>query len=1820
MEAVPRMPMVSFELKTSPEQTNFGTLKQYIAEYYQEDPASYTKECYQLEQLRGNAVRPTRDVEGTATIRRYYCQLHSIQNRFLLGGLSESQQMLTFHWKDLYSGATLSKTNLKYEMAVVLHNFAALHTQLGAAESRSDPESMKKACTHFQCAAWAFGYVKDNYALLLQGDLSTELLIYMQALCLAQAQECIMEKSLCDNRKSGIIAKVTAQIISYYNSALAALLTQSGDDGRIQDLVGSKQFKEWRRYVRFKISYLSCILLLYQGQQSEEQQKMGERVALYQASFDKLEEARKESKGLAHIEQVNDALQFTMDVVEAKRKSAKNENEFIYHEEVPELSAISAVQGANLVNGIAFNVTDSEAMGEDIFHRLVPMKAHESSSLYSEEKASLLRTIGTKVEDKDTELETFMSSLNLDAIGQNPTATNDTRLPQGLVDRCAELQAKPNAIPDLVQSMSTLADTCSDVELTLKEIKNLLRQDEKQEEHYQAKIGQRSNGGAHIVELGRELAKYQEAHNKAGESNDTLRKAMGLHVHNLKILSQPLPDIKAQIPVSNEQFDEPTFKELHAILSKVNEMKGQRSKLYQELRHNITEDDITSQLIALESGSNQKAKMDELFRKELSKHDQLVGVLEQNMKAQANILKALTDVYARCAPALKSFTDAKSRRDQFFSSLQASFDVYEDLLSKSAKGLEFYRKLQSNVQKLYSRVKAACDVQEEERNQKLKSSNMSKRASESPSINTLGMDVSGNPTASFASGTGGSSTGRGSGGPKLKDYLKAGTISLGSIKAAGVDKGMTNHLPSVRPTPVGSESTAPMGGGGGSGVGQTGGYYQDSYGSYSNYHQQQQHQLQYGGTNLTNVAPGYDYSQYTPQTPQQTQQHQPQSQPQPTSTGYTNPMYQTNNNNTNNSYYYNQSPQQQPQQQIQQHNPTNNIGGYDYGQYGQTAAPTQQASPAPSTASSSTDAGQTQAAWSQLNQQFGIMNLQQNTGEYYMPASASSSIGNYTVASVSDSSIQSYPSVQGQIPGYQAATGSQQQQQQYPVSSVTGTYSQYPASSSESMGSVSSVQDMSAYGNYPQTQPQHQQQPSQQQQQPPPTQQQQQQAPPTQHYQQGPYQTEQTASYGSHPGYSYNSSTGAYDYASGFQYDSSGAGAVSYQNQYVANPQVGNTSQSTYSASNQTSTSVDSTASQQYQLSTGSYQPAGAGYPSVSGTTPTAVSYAQEQQPNTSYYANHAGAPVNTSTPGYYHQSSTYSTIQSNQYLHQSQGEQTIQPQATPNGNSDQAAHVAHYSHHTNSYVDSTGSQQQQPQYSHQTPATASTTTTASSQQHQSVVSPQVHVPQATTVPQSKNVDLLSGIDFSPAIVPPISVPILQPQPSTSSIAGSLVDGTETNHSVILTPTKANSESLVEKAKEQVMSATPSAATIGDRKPSLDNLSLCSDMSSSFDWESASVCGATATVSGMVTNTLPSNSSLDNVFLRPAKPDPFDDAATVKWFHKEVERLEKFVETINIKTLNGTTPLDSKWKELQDLLVKEESKRQVNVARLFPEKNRSIDCVPYDHARVQLSTDTDNYINAVYVKFKKDQKLDLGFGCPHFILAQTPLPNTVNDFWNMAWSQKSNVIICLHTANELLDPFWPTETGKELSYGDVSVMLEKQFDLTHCTERTLRISMLGSDYSQSVALLQPKLWPKNSPEQVLGVAQNLIDAYRQYNHEQKQQQLRPLVLNCLNGTDRSSLITVAITTILATQTRKPLLINVIDIWYRICCQRKGALRDPNYIQLSYQIVLNNGHSILNKRGILTSYQMKSAQAASNAVQEEANNDPFKDLDPLWKLK
>lgn len=93
-------------------------------------------------------------------------------------------------------------------MACILYNIGALHTILGAADNRQTAEGMKMSCSHFQCAAWAFQHLNEKFPQYPETDLCNEVVSFLATISMAQAQECILQKSIVDGRKAGIVSKV----------------------------------------------------------------------------------------------------------------------------------------------------------------------------------------------------------------------------------------------------------------------------------------------------------------------------------------------------------------------------------------------------------------------------------------------------------------------------------------------------------------------------------------------------------------------------------------------------------------------------------------------------------------------------------------------------------------------------------------------------------------------------------------------------------------------------------------------------------------------------------------------------------------------------------------------------------------------------------------------------------------------------------------------------------------------------------------------------------------------------------------------------------------------------------------------------------------------------------------------------------------------------------------------------------------------------------------------------------------------------------------------------------------------------------------------------------------------------------------------------------------------------------------------------------------------------------------------------------------------------------------------------------------------------
>ncbi|KYN01526.1 PREDICTED: tyrosine-protein phosphatase non-receptor type 23 [Cyphomyrmex costatus] len=1883
MEAVPRLPMVWFLLKVSPEPTTFGPkLKQYIQDFYNEEPESYNSEIQQLENLRSMAVRAPIDMAGCTLLKKYYCQLHFLQSRFPM--YKDGPAAVTFTWKDAYTNLVCSLSSIRFEIMSILYNIGAMHTQLGGQIERNSADGMKMACTHFQCAAWAFEHLKNSFPQPF--DLSLELMTFMHQLSLAQAQECILEKSMLDNRKPTIVAKVAKQIVDYFTMALTTLKQSGGEIGTISDGVGSKFYKIWKRYAKFKKAYHMAVTYLYQGLAAEEQRKMGERVAFYNAALASLNEAHMIFDSTNHKEEkaaVEESLTFTNDVIEGKRKAAKNENDFIYHEEVPEKESLPTVKGASLVKGISFNINDPEVSGQDIFARFVPMKVHEANSLYSEEKAKILRFIGAKVDEKDQYLNTYLTSLKLEHMNFWDPDTQASEweclpLPEELLERCAALNAKQHIIQDLVDIMGKLSETSQDVEKVLNEISKFLLEEEQKEKQYQDAVGKRPPSIV-ATDLTREAKKYEEAHNKASESNQALHKAVTMHVKNLKILAQPLADLMAQIPSPNvcladqgseksqaKETEKMQTKELKRVLNKVDEMRIQRLDLLTKLRDQIVQDDLTRLLVT--ATSSESAPLDRLFADQLNKHQSLMSLIEQNLAAQDNILAALTDAYAQTANVRKSVEEVLKRREMTISSLINSYDAYEDLLAKSSKGLEFYRKLEINVSKLLQRVKSTCKVQEEEREQILAQDNKNtyeKVDATIPATYDQGRPRSGN-------------------GLKLKDYLNSrvegGTgyqnpyynLYKGHVASIQMDsKSLTTDMGNKNV--IQSPSTIPVSEIPSSAVKSSQHYYPASYADYRtsspySYGTQTYYENPVANsilsqsylsstTNTTNVYQQPTLSTSTAGVSHSSVQYPTSSylsngQTLPTATSQDKFRDVSSNYNTSNTLQYDtyQSPTGYNNYNIttpyvpNQEKVTVKSGITENSTHIQPVPqmPVSTIGAVVASGTVSTVDSPGQASYN-IVQQTQLYNNQQKTtlnqemfhsgqnavrSQETMPAKDNTLTQNYSLPQTAHSEItysQNYTTyynpteLQAQHVPYTEST--------YDTAVVPPTQyiqSQQSSSSNQSVHSVPSTNEASVpyssnlHGINPvQYSPQTGTEPSKQN-----------------------YTDKTYAAYSTQV----QMNTVTSNYPNTYQTYQHGTTGTPYEQTSMLPGDASNTyayinssSSSEIIQSHAKPTTVQSY-SQSYQYSQQVPYSGYAQYPN----------YSQGQ--NYAYMQNAHGVNTMAYTYNPANQAQGYTYALNPQDTQTSQTlEATVSvtpSNVTGNGIYQQQEINARYTNAgNNAVVNQTPSSQYSQVYQSQTGNDTYYTTPYGLQmqsQAASVTRPENYTNYNQTYMQAVN----NGTNTTTS-ANPMKLTTKSEEPKSNVDLLSDLDIT-INHAPLVPEVRPLS--TVQKKEEAIIADTTEddKAEKNEQGKSCKTEQEITPIEDKNDHENLQI----------VWDTWYND-------VRPKK-DPLGEPAALQKFINDVEKYEKFVDSLLVKTLSGATNLDIKWKEVQDFEERENGKQSSTVALAHSSENRTIDCIPYDTTRVQISSsDVSSYINASHI-------MEITQWIPTaFIITQTPLIDKLDIFWTMIWEQESEVIACLVSDAQLNgELYWPISEKDNLDVGNFTISLKKIINHTTYIQRTLSIKYNKKKSERVIVHMQFFVWPSNgfpsSPGAILAFSSDVMteQALRRCSP-------KPVIVHCLDGGSLSSLFLVAAATVC--HIRADCGIVDVPLVFKGLAKCRKQVVNKESLLFAYRLVLYHAQDILMKRGILSSTRatfdnldgfkgnkektlrklqchpsddflhnlgvgmqrpdseqlgktltiLTSDSTSSSASQEKSNGgviDPLSQLDPLWSIR
>ncbi|KAL2200642.1 BRO1-like domain-containing protein [Corynascus similis CBS 632.67] len=412
-------PMISVPLKATNEIDWVTPLKSYIQNTYGDDPERYAEECATLNRLRQDMRGAGKDsTAGRDLLYRYYGQLELLDLRF---PVDEQHIRVSFTWFDAFTHKATSQYSLAFEKASIIFNISAVLSCHAANQTRSEESGLKQAYHSFQASAGMFTYINENFLHAPSSDLSRETVKALINIMLAQAQEVFLEKQIADQKKVGLLAKLASQAGTLYAQALEG----------VQENVTKAIFeKVWLLTVQAKFNLMSSIAQYYQALADDDANSHGMAVARLQVAESHAREAHKSASNFPGSVPPSSNLTAECGValaeitkrhlvaVQQKLKELTKDNDFIYHQPVPDEAGVPAV--AKLPAAKPIPVSELYAgqdiqriTGPDLFAKIVPLSVTESASLYDEEKAKLVRAETERVDAANGEMAASLDYLRL---------------------------------------------------------------------------------------------------------------------------------------------------------------------------------------------------------------------------------------------------------------------------------------------------------------------------------------------------------------------------------------------------------------------------------------------------------------------------------------------------------------------------------------------------------------------------------------------------------------------------------------------------------------------------------------------------------------------------------------------------------------------------------------------------------------------------------------------------------------------------------------------------------------------------------------------------------------------------------------------------------------------------------------------------------------------------------------------------------------------------------------------------------------------------------------------------------------------------------------------------------------------------------------------------------------------------------------------------------------------------------------------------------------------------------------------------------------
>uniref|UniRef100_A0A0K2T5I2 Programmed cell death 6interacting proteinlike [Bombus terrestris] n=1 Tax=Lepeophtheirus salmonis TaxID=72036 RepID=A0A0K2T5I2_LEPSM len=648
------------------------------------------------------------------SVARYYDQLASLESKIPI-----QEVQISFKYKDAFDKGSifggrigLSVTSLLYEKIGTLFNLAALHANSAAEQNLGDNDGLQSALKKLQIAGGLFIYLKQSAVGMIQQDptpdLEPDTLGVLADLMLAEAQEVVALKAINGNMKSLTLSKLCEQVDEYYSITLCNMQKEN-----LKNLWDSN----WIAHVSAKQAFYVGLAHYYLGKVAMEEMKVGHAIARLQHSETLLKGAINRSGSIGGDFPAK-VKQFLLRA-QNELQEVKKDNDFIYHERVPEISSMEAPSKASVAKLVPFSFETRYCAGEkDLFQDLMPVQIQHAINTFESRKGDKSNQELCKLKGATELLNDLLASLNLPAAIEE---TSGDSLPSSLIEKSNavvqaggldSIEGKMKEIPFLLQRNLEILNECDRMIKEEEASDNQLRQQFKEK-------WTRTPSSKLSSLLLANSQKYHTLIDNASNADELVKTKYAENKEGIELLSKGPDALRSIIPPYNTpkfNFGNPAVAQLKALMREVDAVKSERAEI-----ENSVKSPIMNMKSIFESVFMQKGSIDEM-NISTSALSETFGPLEtrisDNLTRQEKLITEIQKNYELLVS--DSEGQQKQPRDELLKKLATAHDGFFTLSDNIKEGSKFYNDFTNMLVNFQSKVSDFCFARKTEKEELLK--------------------------------------------------------------------------------------------------------------------------------------------------------------------------------------------------------------------------------------------------------------------------------------------------------------------------------------------------------------------------------------------------------------------------------------------------------------------------------------------------------------------------------------------------------------------------------------------------------------------------------------------------------------------------------------------------------------------------------------------------------------------------------------------------------------------------------------------------------------------------------------------------------------------------------------------------------------------------------------------------------------------------------------------------------------------------------------------------------------------------------------------